>query len=202
MEAWKGNLWLDVVDFINKEKLTADFSTAEDEDGNRQMEDPDVKFLGRVVDSIFHRFCLSAANPTYALEKNIIGHTNAIAIGITKEHISYGYEVRYSVTGAIIENRDNTNVVRNCTQLQYMEMVWATHPAVEDRFPLMLHLVLDFTTLKMEDPTERFSGARWNAWQARWEPTPTWQTRWNAWQTRGAHGEPTPQGPASSSGCR
>ena len=152
--------------------MTEDFSTVGDEDGDRQPEDPDVKFLGRLVDRIFYRFCLNAVNPTYALENNLIGHTNAIAIGITKEHISCGYEVRYSVTGAVIENRDNTNVVRDCTQLQYMELVWATHPAVEDRCPLMLHLVLDFTTLKMEDLSERFSGARWDERQTRWEPTP------------------------------
>ena len=71
-----------------------------------------------------------------------------------------------------MENRDNTNVVRDCTQLQYMELVWATHTAVEDRFPLMLHLVLDFTTLNEETHSALYSGACWDAWQARWEPTP------------------------------
>ena len=168
------NPFRNVVDLINREKedLTEDFSTKGDEDGDRQPEDPDVKFLGRLVDRIFYRFCLNAVNPTYALENNLIGHTNAIAVGITREHISSGYEVRYSVTRAVIENPNTTHVARNSTQLHYMELVWATHTAVEDRFPLMLHLVLDFTTLKMEDLSERFSGARWDEWQARWEPTP------------------------------
>ena len=70
-----------------------------------------------------------------AFERNIIGPTNNIAVEIKKEFLNNGLEIRYSAKEATIEHLNNMNVVRTSTQLQYMELVWATHPSMDDCYP-------------------------------------------------------------------
>ena len=47
-----------------------------------------------------------------AFERNIIGHTNNIAVEITKEFLNNGLEIRYSAKEATIEN---LNIKRSAT---------------------------------------------------------------------------------------